>query len=302
MSPRDWAQWVTLAAIWGASFLFMRMGAAEWGPWVLAALRVGGASLLLVPLWLWRGQPVSLRRHGVHLLVVGLCNAALPFVLFGTAALSINSGLSAIFNATTPLFGALVAGLWLGDRLDRSRILGLLLGFGGVVGLAWEKATAPTTGAGHGPGAAWAIGACLSATLLYGFSASYTKRHLQGVAPLSVAAGSQLAATLVMALPAWWLWPATPPSPTASMAALALSLLCTGVAYVLFFRLIASAGPANAITVTYLIPVFAAAWGWAVLRETPSLSWLWGGCVILCGTALSTGLIRPRLGRAPPPG
>lgn len=286
MKSSDLLELVSLAALWGASFLFMRMGAAEFGPVALAAVRVAGATLFLLPLLMLRGQWPALKASWREIFVVGVLNSALPFLCFSYAALSITAGLSSIFNAATPLFGALIAWLWLKDRLTPSRVLGLAIGFAGVLWLAWDKASFKPGGSG------WAIVACLAATLCYGLSASYTKKRLTGVAPLAVATGSQAAAALVLALPAVLWWPAAMPSQDAWLAAALLALACTGVAYVLFFRLIANVGPANAIAVTFLIPVFAVLWGWMFLGEGITAAMVVGCVVILAGTGLTTGVLK----------
>jgi len=289
MKSTDLAELVALAALWGASFLFMRMGAGEFGPVALAAVRVIGATLLLVPLLRLRGQMGLLRAHWKPIFIVGILNSALPFLCYSYAALSISAGLSSIFNAATPLFGAVIAWLWLDDRLTPSRRLGLAIGFAGVLWLAWDKASFKPGGSG------WAVVACLAATLLYGVSASFTKKRLNGVAPLAVAAGSQLSAALVLLPPAIAFWPQATPSATAWTAAALLALACTGVAYVLYFRLIAHIGPAKAISVTFLIPAFAVVWGAMFLGETLTIRMVIGCAMILVGTALAIGLLpRPK--------
>jgi drug/metabolite transporter (DMT)-like permease len=285
----DIAELIALAAIWGASFLFMRVAVPEFGPLALTALRVGGATLCLLPLVLWHGHLGALRTHWRAIAIVGLFNSALPFVFFGIAALAINAGLSSIFNATAPLWGALIAWLWLHDKLSPSRVLGLFIGFVGVVFLAWDKASFKP--GDHGVSAGLAIGACLLATLCYGFAANYTKQRLTGVPPLAVAAGSQAAATAVLALPALGFAPQAMPSATAWGSVIVLALLCTAVAYLLYFRLIAHVGAPRAITVTYLIPVFAVLWGALFLREEITLPMAAGCAVILVGTALASGLV-----------
>lgn len=287
MRGTDLLELLLLAALWGASFLFMRLGAAEFGPVALAGVRVIGATLFLLPLLHWRGLTGELLRQWRPILLVGLSNSALPFLLYSYAALAITASLASIFNAATPLFGAAIGWLWLRDRLTAPRIAGLAIGFAGVIGLAWEKASFKPGGSG------WAVIACLAATVLYGWSANFTKRRLAGVAPLAVAAGSQIAAALVLGVPTLLWWPATTPSTSAWTAAALLALLSTGVAYVLYFRLIANVGPSNAITVTFLIPVFAVAWGGLLLGEGVTLAMVVGCVVILAGTALSTGLVAP---------
>ncbi len=298
MKSTDLAELIALAAIWGASFLFMRLGAAEFGPLALSMLRVGGATLFLLPLLAWQRQAGVLRTHWRAITVVGIVNSAFPFVLFTVAALAINAGLSSIFNATAPLWGAIIGALWLKDRLTPSRMLGLAIGFAGVLFLAWDKASLKP--GEHGVSAAVAIAACLGATLCYGFGANYTKRKLQGVPPLAVAAGSQVAATLVLALPGLWTWPAQVPSATAWWALAGLALLCTGVAYLLYFRLIAHVGPARAISVTYLLPVFGVLWGALFLGEAVTPQMLLGCAIILAGTALGTGVVSLPPGRRRP--
>ncbi len=291
MRLRDVFELLTLAALWGASFLFMRISTPEFGPVAMTALRVGGAALCLLPLLLLlRGEAAELRRHWPAIAVVGLVNSALPFVLFGIAALALQGGLSAIFNATAPMWGALIAWGWFGERLTRSRGLGLLLGFGGVLALAWDKASLKP--GEHGVSPTLAMAACLAAALCYGFAIHYTRRRLDGVAPMAVAAGSQLAAALLLAGPAWWLWPATPPGALAWWSMAGLALLCTALAYVLYFRLIAHVGPARAITVTFLVPLFAVIWGALFLGETLTPAMVLGCAVILLGTALTTGALR----------
>lgn len=290
MKVRDQGELVTLAALWGASFLFMRMGAGEFGPVALAAVRVSGAALLLLPLLRWRGQWSDLRAAWRPIAVVGLTNSALPFVCFGFATLSITAGLASIFNAAAPLFGAVIAWLWLGDRLGRSRIAGLVIGLGGVLWLAARNVNQEAAFKPGGSG--WAIGACLLATALYGFSANFTKKNLAGVAPLAVAAGSQGFAALLLLVPALYLWPTHTPAPRAWAAVTALAVLSTGVAYILYFRLIAHVGAANAIAVTFLIPVFGVVWGWFFLAENVTLAMGLGCVVIVIGTALASGAVR----------
>jgi drug/metabolite transporter (DMT)-like permease len=292
MRLRDATELLSLAAVWGGSFLFMRMGAGEFGPVALAAVRVSGASLLLVPLLGLRGQAGELRRHWRPIFVVGVVNSALPFLCFSYAALSITAGLSSIFNATAPLFGAIVAWWWLNDRLTPLRILGLAIGFAGVLALAWSNVNGA---AGFKPGGSgWAIVACLVGSTLYGVAANYTKRKLAGVAPLAVATGSQLAASLFLAIPAALFWPAVMPSPKAWLALAALAIACTGLAYLLYFRLIAHIGPASAIAVTYLVPPFAVLWGGVFLGEAITLAMAAGCAVILLGTGLATGMLGTR--------
>jgi drug/metabolite transporter (DMT)-like permease len=291
VSARSLAELLLLAALWGASFLFMRLGAADFGPVALSAVRVALAALALAPLLSLHRLWPALRRHWRAIAFVGLVNSALPFVAYSYAALSITAGLSSVFNATSPLWAGLIAWLWLRDQPTRARALGLAIGFAGVLWLAWDKASFRSDATGASPG--WAIVACLAATLCYGFSANFTKRHLAGVPPLAVACGSQMAASVALALPAWWLWPAATPPAGAWLSAGVLGVLCTGVAYLLYFRLIAHVGPARAISVTFLIPLFAVLWGWLLLDErvTPVMA---GACaVIVLGTALATGLVAP---------
>jgi drug/metabolite transporter (DMT)-like permease len=290
MKQRDVLDLLLLAALWGASFLFMRMGASEFGPVALAFLRVAGAALLLVPLMLLRGEAGSWKTHWRAIGAVGIVNSALPFVLFALAALALTAALMSVFNATAAIWGALVAWLWLGERLTASRWLGLVIGVLGVVGLSWGKANFKP--GEHGVSAAIGITACLCATVLYGVGGNLSRRYLAGVPPMAVAAGSQLAATAALAVPAFWAWPAVMPGLQAWSALAALAFGCTGLAYVLFFRLIARAGAAKAMSVTFLIPGFALLWGWLFLNERPTLAMLAGCAVILLGTALAVGLLK----------
>jgi drug/metabolite transporter (DMT)-like permease len=291
MKPRDLAELLLLAALWGASFLFLRMGAGEFGPAALAGLRVAGAALVLLPLLALRaGGFAPLRTHWQPIAVVGLTNSALPFLAFSFAALSIPAGLAGIFNAAAPLFGAAIAWGWLGERPARLRIVGLAIGFAGVAGLAVAKAR-PGTADVPAAETALAIAACIVATVSYGFAANYTRRRLAGVPPLAVAAGSQAAAALWLAGPMLWWWPARTPSPAAWGALALLAVACTALAYLLYFRLIAQVGAGNAITVTFLIPGFAVGWGALVLGEPVTAEMVAGCAVILVGTALATGLV-----------
>ena len=287
---RVWiTDFVLLSAIWGASFLFTRLAVVEFGALPTASMRVTIAALFLLPLLWLRGQAGVLRQHWKAVLFVGTFNSGIPFALYSFALLAITTGLSAILNATVPLFGAVVAWVWLKDRPAASRVLGLIIGFAGVALLAWDKASFKPDASGIAP--AWAVLACLAATVCYGISASYAKRFLGGLPPLVTATGSQLGATLILALPAAWLWPARPPGLTAWLALLAVGVVCTGLAYILYFRLIERAGPARALAVTFVVPVFAVFYGAVLLGESVTPWMLLCGAIIVCGTALSTGLL-----------
>ena len=198
-------------------------------------------------------------------------NSAFPFTLFTFATLYLTAGYTAVINSAAPLFTAIVAFIWVRERLGPTGVVGLLLGLLGVVVLVWDKLAVDLEGAMP------AIGAGLLGSFCYGIAANFTRIRLEGLGSLELATGSQVAASLMLAPLCILYWPAEMPSMRAWLAVLALGLPCTGIAYILFFRLLTRLGPAKAVTVTYLVPLFA----------------MLAGCaLILLGTALATGLIR----------
>jgi drug/metabolite transporter (DMT)-like permease len=288
LKVRDVVDLMVLAAVWGASFLFMRIAAPEFGPVPLIATRVGIAAVFLVIVLAARGDISQLFRHAPLLVVLGIVSAAVPFSLFAYSVLSVTGGFASVLNATVPLFGALVAYLWLGDKLGPMRAAGLAIGFAGVTVVVWDKVSFRPGGSG------WAVVAGLTASLLYGISASFTKRYMSKIDPLINATGSQVSAAVLLLIPAIFYWPPSTPSRLSLISALVLGVVCTGVAVILFFRLIARVGPAKAITVTYLIPAFGVLWGYLFLHEPVTVNMLTGCGVILLGTGLANGVIGSR--------
>ncbi|MEH6579990.1 MAG: DMT family transporter [Amphritea sp.] len=294
MKPRDILDLVLLAALWGGSFIFMRVAAPEFGPIAMIELRVALAALFLLPILLLRGGSSEMKTHWKALFIVGALNSAIPFCLFGFATLYLAGGFTSIVNAASPLWGALIAWFWLGDKLNLNRQLGLLIGFAGVIILVWDKVSLEFTGS------ALAIPAAMVASIFYGVAASYAKRHLMGVSSLSVATGSQLGAALLLLPLTPFVWPQQHISMTAWISVIVMAVACTGIAYILYFRLISNVGPVKAISVTFLVPVFGVIWGSLFIDETLTTSMIIGCGVILLGTAMATGLITTSRRSSPP--
>ncbi|OZI41818.1 DMT family transporter [Bordetella genomosp. 4] len=286
MRRRDLLDLLLLAAVWGGSFLFMRLAVPEFGPGPLMELRVGLAALTLLPLAALRGKLPLIAQRWKAILVVGALNSAIPFLLYAYAAQSLGAGFMSVANAVTPVWGAVIGWLWLKDRLAWSRAFGLAVAVLGIVVLVWDKLNFGA--GGDGP----AVLAAVSAPLFYGIAANWTKRFLSDVDALSSATGSMIGASLILAPLAIATWPAAPVSWQAWSATVALAILCTGFAYIMFFRLIASVGPTGAVSVTFLVPVFGVLWGVWFLDEMLTPRILIGAAIILIGTALSLGLMR----------
>ncbi|HEU4556915.1 MAG TPA: DMT family transporter [Longimicrobium sp.] len=261
MKPKDAAALILLAAVWGGSFLFIRMAVPSLGPLPLVAIRVVLAALVLAAVLVALRRPVELKRHARGLLVLGAMNAAIPFTLISWAELHLSAALASTLNATVPLFTALLSVVWLGERLTPARVGGLLLGVAGVavlVGWSPLQLTAATV---------LSVLAMLGATLSYAFAGVYTKRSLSGVSTWTLALGQQLGAAAWLAGPAAIQWPSARPPIAAVGAVFALGVLSTALAYVLYFRLISSMGPTRTGTVTYIVPLFGMAWGTLFLGE-----------------------------------
>lgn len=292
MKTRDLVDLVALGFLWGASFLFMRIAGPEFGAFALVEVRVVIAALVLLPILLARGRGSELAENWAVLGVLGVHNTALPFFLLTWATLFLSAGISGILNATAPIFAAIIAWAWLGEKLTISRAAGLLVGTVGVWLLVRDK-----VGASMGD-TTLAVIAALGGAFLYGIGGNFTRRYASHVKPLAVATGSQIGAALVLLPVAFVTWPDTPVSITAWAAAITMGLFSTALAYILYFRLIANTGPTNAITVTYLIPIFAMLLGALVIDEPITGPMVVGCAVILLGTALATGLLRlPTSGR-----
>ena len=283
MTNRDRLELLFLGVIWGASFLFMRIAAPEFGALALVEIRVATAAVFLVAVLAWRRGMHDLPGAALPLTVVGVFSSALPFVLFAYATLSVTAGTAALLNASAPLFGALVAYVWLRDKLTAARVVGLAIGFGGIVLLAWDKVSF------RGGGTTLAILAGLGASFSYGLAVNYTKKKLGRVSPLATATGSQIAAALLLLPLAVTNWPSANPSLKSWLSVIVLGMVGTGIANAFYFRLIARIGPARAIAVTYLVPVFGMLWGLVFLHEPVTAAMLAACAVILLGTALATG-------------
>lgn len=286
MKGRDIVDLVALGFLWGASFLFMRIAGPEFGAFALVEVRVAIATLVLLPLLYTKGQFGELTGNWATLGILGAHNTALPFLLLTWATLFLSAGTASILNATAPIFAAVIAWAWLGEKLTISKATGLLVGTVGVWLLVRDK-----IGASMGD-TTLAIIAALGGSFLYGIGGNFTRRYARHIKPLAIAAGSQVGAALLLLPVAIVTWPDTPISLTAWAAAITMGLFSTALAYILYFRLIANTGPTNAITVTYLIPLFAMLLGALVIDE-PVTGAMIGGCVvILLGTALATGMLR----------
>ncbi|HWA11493.1 MAG TPA: DMT family transporter [Burkholderiales bacterium] len=292
MKSPDLARLVGLAAIWGGSFLFFRLSAPALGPLVTAELRalLGGLALLL---WFRiAGTQLQLREHWRAYLVVGTFNSALPFMLFAFASMHLSASYAVILNASAPFWGAVFSALWLGERLTLKKVAGLLLGVVGVglvMGLGLPQPE---------PMLYLASGACLLATMCYSLAGIYLRKTRRVLKSQGLATGSLLGAALVI-LP---LTPLAPPqgavTPTVVAGILGLALLCSTVAFVLYFRLVADVGPTRAMTVTFLMPAFGMLWGALLLGERVTWVMLAGCALILAGTALVFDLLRPRARQA----
>ena len=275
---------ILLAAIWGASFLFMRIGSPEFGPILFMALRTSIAGLFLLPIVFFKHQQHLFSNHWGKIFIGSLFNTAIPFVLFGYATLSLSAGITATLNATTPMFAAIIAFIWFKDRLNITSIIGLFVGFFGVYLLMFDKITS-----GNSPVILPTL-AIMLATLCYAIGANFTKRYLGAIKPLVLASGTQITASIILIPFAVFYLPHHFPHTSAISAVILLGVLCTGIAYVIFFRLIANLGPTKAVSVTYLIPIFGLFWGHIFLKEQITPWIIVGGCFILAGVGLTTGL------------
>jgi drug/metabolite transporter (DMT)-like permease len=288
MSTANLLRLIFLAAIWGGSFLFMRIAAPVLGAAVLIEYRVLFASLFLAVIALALKKPLNLRQNWKHYLILGLFNSAVPFLMFAFAARTLSASLLAVLNATTPLWGTLIAAVWTRNMVSAKVMFGLLLGACGVALLVgFDHVTTK-------PGAGIAIAAVLFASFNYGIASNYAKQA-KAVEPFSNAHGSMWASTLLV-LPALPFFP-VPGEPTIGImgAVLALGILCSGVAYLIYFRLIQDVGPSSALTVTFLSPLFGILWGMLFLGESVGWYTFAGAAVVITGTALVTGF-RPSLG------
>ncbi|MDH5829615.1 DMT family transporter [Luteimonas sp. M1R5S18] len=288
-TPHAQAGWLTplelclLGAIWGASFLFMRVAANDFGPAPLVEVRLGLGALVLLP-FLWRARAQFPARLWPRLALIGAINSAVPFLLFAWAAQRAPAGIGAIANAMTVLFTALVGFLFFGERIGTRRSVALVAGFAGVVVLASGKV------AGMSVGSAAMAGA--GASLLYGLGINLVRRHLTGLPPAAVASATLGSAALLIAPLAIATWPAQPVPVASWLSAAMLGVLCTGIAFVMYYRLIGRIGASRASTVTYLVPLFGVGWAWWLLDEPVTLTMMLAGALILGSVAFSQARTR----------
>lgn len=286
MRTQDLARLTALAAMWGASFLFLRYAVPSMGAVLLVDLRVAIAGLALLAFVLASGGSVGWKRHWRAYLFVGTVGLAAPFTLIAQAVSVIDASTAAILNALSPLFASIVAAIWIRDPLTPPKLAGIALC---LVGTAVLVGWTPVPMSAR---ELLAASLSVAATALYGYTIVFTKVHLRDANPMATAAGTLLVAAAAML-------PFTPVThhfsaiPTGAwIAALGLALVSTTVAFILYYRLIADVGPVKAITVTLLVPVFGVLWGVLLLGEPFTAGRLAGCAIILAGCSLILGLVR----------
>lgn len=296
MSLASLIRLLALAALWGGSFLFMRVAVPHLGAVPTAVGRGLFSTLGLGATLAIMGYRPRLGRYLWPLLALGVINSGIPFLMYALAAQVLPSGYSAIFNATTPLVATVVGALMFAEGITPARVMAVLLGICGVAVLAQAGPLEISTAVLGG------MAACFVATVCYAFSSYLTLRLAGANASVDTRAAvfiSQLGALMVLT-PALLIDMALEPGMLARLQAAPLlawgnvallGLLSTALAYVLYFRLIADEGPQKALTVTFIVPVFAVLWGWALLDESLTVAHAMGGGLI----ALSLWLVlRPK--------
>jgi drug/metabolite transporter (DMT)-like permease len=277
---------LSLGALWGASFLFIRVAVPELGPFLLAEVRVAVAGVVLVVYAVAFSRMPALLKMWKGLLVLGALQAVLPFVLIPAAELHLTASLAAILNSTTAMFTAVVAAVWLGEPLTARKSVGVVLGIFGVALLVgWDPI--PLTAV-----VLLAVGAMLAASLSYAVAAVYAKRTFAGIPPLTLAIGQQLSASALLLAPAAATLPDEPPSVAAVASVLALAVFSTSLAYLLFYYLIENAGPTAATSVTLIVPVFGLLFGALLLKEPVGIGTVAGLLVVLFSVSLVVGVNR----------
>lgn len=279
----DFAELLFLGAIWGSSFILIKSAVPEFGIFALVEVRAIGATLLLLPFVWLKKQQADLFTYWKHLLIVGLLNTAVPFCLFNYGLMHMEAGLAAILNGTAPMFGIIVAYLYLKESIGITGLVGVLIGFGGIVLISYEQTTSVDT-------TIIPVLSILFACLCYGIAAAYLRAKLAQVKPFAIACGSQFFTAVILLPLVLFNLPEAVPEPKAIFSALILAFMCTGLAYVLYFDLISKIGASKAITVGYLVPLFGVIWGYIVLNETLSNQELMGGLCILLGVMLATNI------------
>lgn len=274
---------ISLAAIWGASFLFMRVAVPQLGPAFLMFGRVVLAALFLSAVALVLKRQVMLRKHAGHFLILGFINTALPFILFAYAAQTLTASVLSVLNATAPIWGAVIGWLFFRQRMSLRIATGLLLGISGVAILVGFDAVIAQ------PSALISIAAASGAACCYGIATWYTR--LAAPVPAFINAHGNMWAAGFWLLPLLWFVP-MPQQPDAGalQAVVLLGIVCTGIAYLLYFRLVQDEGATPTLTVTFLIPVFGVMWGHVFLQEAIGWHTLIGAAIVITGTALVTGV------------
>jgi drug/metabolite transporter (DMT)-like permease len=282
--PSDTASWRTpveltlLGAVWGGSFLFMRVAAADFGPFALVEVRLALGALILMP-FLWQARARFTPAVWLRVAGIATINSVLPFVLFAWGAERAPAGIGAITNAMTVMFAALVAFLFYGERIGPWRWIGLVAGFIGVTILASGHIAGASVGAAALAGTA--------AALCYGLGINFVRHYLSGFPAAAIAAANLGAGALLLLPFALYSWPQHPIPVASWLSAVLLGVLCTGIAFVFYYRLIARIGAPRTATVTYLIPLFGVIWAWLLLGERVTLSMVLAGALILAGVAMS---------------
>ncbi len=269
--------------------MFIRLAVPDFGPVPLSAMRSLVAMVTLLPLMLWSGQWSVFKRYWPHLLVLGLISTALPFCLLSLSTQYTSAGFASILNAMTPIFSAIVAWLWLKEDLSVATIAGIVLCFAGVLVMVFDRDTISSNFV------LLPVLAGLAGTLFYGMTGNYSRRFAKGVPVLVITAGGQLFSALFLLPFALWFWPEQSVSTTSWAYAVALGVVCTGIAHLMYFNLIETVGVTKTVLVTYLIPVFAMLWGLLFLHEAITLKMLAGAACILAGIGFATYRPKPRV-------
>jgi drug/metabolite transporter (DMT)-like permease len=288
MRPRDFAGLALLGALWGGSFLFIRVAVPALGPFLLVELRVGLAAAALLLYALAAGRVPKIRRRWRSFLILGFLNAAVPFSLISAAEIHLTASLAAILNSSTVMFTAMVAAIWMGDVLTARKLVGIVLGIVGVTVLVgWDPI--PLNGV-----VLLSVAAMLVASLSYALGATYVKSSFSGIPPLGMAIGQLGAATALLLPSSVVSFPGEVPSSAVIFSMLGLALLSTAAAYLIYFRLIENVGPTSTVTVTLLVPVFGLVFGVLLLDEPFGPGTLAGLGIILSSVVLTTGVSLPK--------